>query len=119
MLKTIVIIKSWSSGTISTSTLKTWILGSKFLNRYVISVFIGSCNALSAFSNKYASTFEPSNELKNLSPSLVLIKFTTDFLIASSFLTTEMSLVTGCLRKDRLISLNSLVWLANGTLNIE
>ena len=49
---------------------------------------------------------EPNKSLKNRSLKRVLHKFITDLLIASSFLSTITSFVTGCLVKDKLTSLN-------------
>ena len=59
-------------------------------------------------SNRVLLTSDPSKGLKNLSFGIVCTRFRTDLIIAFSFLSTPMSFVTGCLLKDRLISLNAL-----------
>ena len=53
-------------------------------------------------------TSDPIVELKNLSFGIVCTRLRTDLFIASAFLSIPISLVTGCLLKDRLISLNAL-----------
>ena len=57
--------------------------------------------------NQVANSLVPNNSLKNLSVNRVLHKFTTDFLMASSFRRVTRSLVIGLRVKDKLISLNA------------
>ena len=59
-------------------------------------------------SNRHAFTSEPRYGLKNRSLGTVCIKLRIALLIASAFLSTGMSLVMGCMSKERLTSLNAL-----------
>ena len=61
-----------------------------------------------ALLNRRFFTSEPIVELKNLSFGIVCTRFLTDLFIASAFLSTAISFVTGCFLKDKLISLNDL-----------
>ena len=67
-------------------------------------------------SNRYEVTSVPRLGLKSLSFNLVKTKFFTDCFIASSFFNTTMSLVTGCLVKLKLRSLNDLETLPKNSL---
>ena len=59
-------------------------------------------------SNKLSLIIVPKSSRNGFSPVIVNIILCTDLLIASSSLRTTTSLVTGCLLKDKLISLNDL-----------
>jgi hypothetical protein len=56
--------------------------------------------------NKVSLIGDPNCALKNFSPGSVKTQFLIDVFIASSFLTTVKSLVTGCGVNEKLISLN-------------